>query len=141
MLLFEKEFPQAIDDISKISYFLLPDEIEFLRFAYKVRKPVSTADYYAVLIGLEIGRIERKVDDFLRKAITSLEPFRELEKQAKKVGAKASYKRAFSILKRLEKWGFLKRRPVEHMKEKFFWVLNPGFLQKYTPQLQKIWGD
>ena len=43
--------------------------------------------------------------------------------------------------KRLEQWGFLKRRPVKHMKEKFFWVMNPEFLQKYQTQLVQVFGS
>ena len=55
MLPFEKEFPQAEQNFATLNYFLLPDEAEFLRFAYKLQRPASTTEYYAVLLGLEIG--------------------------------------------------------------------------------------
>ncbi|HLC32263.1 MAG TPA: hypothetical protein VJJ82_00390 [Candidatus Nanoarchaeia archaeon] len=139
MLPFEKEFPQAEQNFATLNYFLLPDEAEFLRFAYKLQRPASTTEYYAVLLGLEIGRVEKKADTLLR--VGNMQHFSELEKMARKVGAKASYKRASSTLERLEQWGFLKRRPVKHMKEKFFWVINPEFLQKYQHQLVHVFGS
>src|SRR3989344_3643110 len=129
-----RDAPKGAKAYRDILQSVLKIQLALKEYEEQVRIPLSIAKDAVTL-----ASPEQKTDTLLK--IGNMKHFTELEKMARKVGAKASYKRASSTLERLEQWGFLKRRPVKHMKEKFFWVMNPEFLQKYQHQLIQIFGS